>query len=123
MNAQCFLLRTATAVKPFEARNVTHAMLHCNEAFGATDVEWRVVAADCTAITTTWHRFQKDEDTGITLTAVNNTVTATSEWDVLQDTLAHFSVENLQFMLARGLEPPMPTDTASEAALIAYLAE
>lgn len=121
MKTHVFLLRTATTVKPFETRNISHAVYCCDEALGITGVEWRAVADTCDA-TTTWHRFHNGEDTGTALTAVNaHGLDKEAALDTLQGCLRSFHVEELQFMLARSMMPPVPMDDASERALIAYL--
>lgn len=118
-----FMLRTPVDVKVFTARSVMHAQYCVDTALGTGD-DWRATVTDTCEATTTYRQVRDGEATGTMFSVVHaKELDKETALDALQATLPSYCVEELQFMLARSMMPPMPTDDASEAVLIAYLAE
>ena len=118
-----FMLRTPVEVKVFSARSVAHAQYCLDTALGTRD-DWRATVTDVSGDTTTYRQVRDGEDTGAALVVVHATeLDEETALAALQACIPYFSAEGLQFMLSRSMMPPMPTDDASEAVLIAYLAE
>lgn len=121
-NPRYFMLRTPTEVKVFAARSVMHAHYCLDEALGTCD--YRATVTEVSGDTTTYRQVREGKDTGTTLSIVHASgLDKEAALDALQACIPHFSAEGLQFMLSRSMMPPMPTDDASEAVLIAYLAD